>query len=187
MKIDNYANSIAEVMKNAVESAFWSGFQYAQSLNLNDEEFVDLGLPSGTKWGKNYLGVTEVSKIGDYFSFIESIKYSLPTEEQVNELRDYCTFVPYDGDKGYIILGPNGNRLILGRNFLWNNTTNGTDWLSQGYYLYSNNAFWIRSNDANTPKICTIVEKDKKISIEIVCAKASLYKHQILLIKKDNH
>ena len=49
MTIDNFASKIAEQMKEAIHAAFSTGFQYAQSLNLNDEEFVDLGLPSGTK------------------------------------------------------------------------------------------------------------------------------------------
>lgn len=111
MSIDFFSDSISEYVKDAITKAFNAGFQYAQSLSLNDEEFVYLGLPSGTKWAKQYLGVTNISNEGDYFSYVKSLEYRIPTEIQLNELKDCCKFVTKD-DR-ILLIGPNGNELVF--------------------------------------------------------------------------
>ena len=68
--------------------------------------YIDLGLPSGTKWGnanaKGFYSYNEaVSKFGN----------RLPTKAQWNELRDECQWTWVGG--GYNVIGPNGNSITL--------------------------------------------------------------------------
>ena len=71
------------------------------------QDYVDLGLPSGTLWksknekGKYYTYDEAVSKFGD----------KLPTREQIAELQAFCTWT-WNG-KGCVVKGDNGNSIVL--------------------------------------------------------------------------
>ena len=98
------------------------GFVNATSGNENGHEWVDLGLPSGTKWATCNVGATTPEGYGDYFYWGDtspiSNKYSsyldspttlplerdaayvnwgsswrMPTIDELYELRDYTTFI----------------------------------------------------------------------------------------------
>ena len=189
MTIDNYASSVAEQMKEAVQNAFWAGFQYAQSLNLNDEEFVDLGLPSGTKWSKVFLGVTNLTEEGDYFSYIESQNYSVPTEKQLNELRDCCQFIKED--EKVVLLGPNGNEIVFNDDKIWDNKSGECiDVDSADEFRspsgYGRCTFWLRSTNvasANVGYIWPKEDKNEKVAVHVKPAYPQLYKHHIRLVK----
>lgn len=76
------------------------------ALSLNAQEFVDLGLPSGTKWkDKNE------SDVFYYGAALAEFGNSLPTYAQFEELKDNCKWVWVDN--GYKVLGPNGNSIFL--------------------------------------------------------------------------
>ena len=71
--------------------------------------FVDLGLPSGTFW-KN------VNEGGDdarytYDEAVSRFGKKLPTKQQLEELKNICTW-RWTGD-GYDVMGPNGNSIYL--------------------------------------------------------------------------
>ena len=74
---------------------------------LKAQGWVDLGLPSGTLWkdkneeGGFYTYEQAVSKFGS----------SLPTEEQLVELKNSCNWT-WNGS-GYKVTGPNGNSIVL--------------------------------------------------------------------------
>lgn len=75
----------------------------------DEENFIDLGLPSKTLWGifnasKSDLSLSDAVKIyGDL----------LPTKEQVQELINECTWT-FDRDKnGFSVNGKNGNSIFL--------------------------------------------------------------------------
>ena len=73
-------------------------------------EYVDLGLPSGTKWNS----VNETGGHAGFFTYDEAMNAfgnNLPTKEQFNELRVYCTWVWQVN--GYKVTGPNGNFIVL--------------------------------------------------------------------------
>jgi serine/threonine protein kinase len=75
-------------------------------------EWVDLELPSGTLW----MSVNETGgRYGDgLYTYDEAIKYfgnSLPSKEQYEELRDYCTWT-WMGN-GYQVTGQNGLSIRL--------------------------------------------------------------------------
>lgn len=100
--------------------------------NGNNSAYVDLGLPSGTKWKTQNEGVNS------YYTFDEAVSRfgnQLPSQAQWIELYNECTWY-WNGD-GYSVFGPNGNSIdlpALGRNY--NNYENGLN----GYYWTSTSA-----------------------------------------------
>lgn len=83
--------------------------------------FIDLGLPSGTKWADRNMGASSPEKYGGYFTFDEAngLKFdkdaSVPTLTQIKELIDKCKWkwASRNGIKGYFVTGPNGNAIFL--------------------------------------------------------------------------
>ena len=73
--------------------------------------FVDLGLPSGTKW----KAVNEEGYY-DYDAAAEKYGAYLPTKEQFQELIACCIW-EWNGDdyvgEGYVVKGANGNSILL--------------------------------------------------------------------------
>lgn len=75
-------------------------------------EYVDLGLPSGTKWKTvNEKGYFE------YDAAVALFGKELPSKEQWEELKEKCKWVWVYGDdniqSGYYVVGPNGKRIFL--------------------------------------------------------------------------
>lgn len=76
------------------------------ALAVNAQSFVDLGLPSGTKW--------ETQNQKGFYTYDEAVSQfgnRLPTKEQWEELKAECQW-EWTGD-GYIVIGPNGNSITL--------------------------------------------------------------------------
>lgn len=122
-KAKEYAEGkITEAFSQVVADAYMTGYNvgYQDCVNnvakdsvSEDIEYVDLGLPSGTLWSSDYV------KDGDDVLFLpypEALKYNIPTEKQVDELRECCEIsIKYDEDDNYvhIVLGPNGNSIVF--------------------------------------------------------------------------
>ena len=68
--------------------------------------YVDLGLPSGTLWG-----TTNEDGLYDYDSAVKKFGSKLPMKEQLVELKEKCRWSRTD--RGYKVMGPNGNSIIL--------------------------------------------------------------------------
>ena len=76
-----------------------------------DAEFVDLGLPSGTKWKSS----NEMGNGSGFYTYDEAISTfgsQLPTREQFEELHACCTW-EWQGDGGYKLTSTNGNSIVL--------------------------------------------------------------------------
>lgn len=96
---------------------------------LANAQFVDLGLPSGTKWKSQ----SESSS----YTFAYALRYYdgfLPTYGQFEELIENCTW-KWTG-KGYKVIGRNGNSIYLSADFkrgddyvgaFWSKTKDGAD------------------------------------------------------------
>lgn len=76
---------------------------------LDENAFIDLGLPSGTKW----KAVNESGRY-TYDEAMEKFGNQLPTEEQCKELLSTCEW--NWTDKGYKVIGPNNKYIFLAAN-----------------------------------------------------------------------
>lgn len=107
----------------------------------NWHDFVDLGLPSGTKWATCNVGAPSSNEPGFYFTWgstvaaNNSIIYSIPrldplhdaatahfggmwrtpTKAEMEELVRFCKFIRarYYGKEGIMAIGPNNNTLFF--------------------------------------------------------------------------
>ena len=127
-----YAESKAqEAITSAIEQAFVEGYNQGYTEGRADEKnsrpvatsvddydlvtFVDLGLPSGTKWSSNLL-----MKDGNacYFTYDEAVKLNIPSLEQFEELISYSrSFSIHNEQKleiGLQFIGLNGNNITVG-------------------------------------------------------------------------
>ena len=105
---------------------------FGQSGKLNGHDYVDLGLPSGTKWATCNLGSSSPSDYGEYFeSVYNDVYYGRKGEDIVSkrwgtgwvmpsfndflELKNNCTWqwTTQNGKNGYIVRGRNGNYVFL--------------------------------------------------------------------------
>jgi len=149
-----------EVIANALAKAYEDGYrdgykdreeEIPVDMRDNRTEYVDLGLPSGTLWAKNYE--KEEDKI-IYLPFERAKLLKLPTEEMWKELFETCRWRCHNNIYGDLysitFVGPNGNSI---------------QFFSEGYkearHLVHKNSygagcvyFWI--NDSET---CVGVEK----------------------------
>ena len=120
----------------------------------DSKDYVDLGLPSGTKWkSENESGQ-------DFYTYDEAVAQfgdKLPTKEQLEELKNSCQW-QWTGS-GYKVTGPNGNSITLpaagyrycdgstlnvgSYGYYWSSTPSGSDWAwglnfgSDGVYMLS--------------------------------------------------
>lgn len=72
----------------------------------NKNEYVDLGLPSGTLWAE-----TNESGFYDYASAKNKYEGNLPSKDQWMELKDFCIWT-WNGD-GYKVVGKEGKFIVL--------------------------------------------------------------------------
>ena len=71
------------------------------------QQWIDLGLPSGTKW-------KSANEKGGFYTYNDAVSKfggNLPTREQWEELRGLCTWT-WTG-RGYKVTGDNGNSIVL--------------------------------------------------------------------------
>ena len=78
--------------------------------NKADDEFVDLGLPSGTLWK-----ISNTKIFCTYDEALQAIGGQLPTKEQFEELISQCDWTWLDSG-GYLVKGKNGNSISLPAN-----------------------------------------------------------------------
>ena len=78
----------------------------ARRQELLSQGLVDLGLPSGTCWKE-----TNESGFYNYDNAVSKFGNKLPTKQQLEELKNKCTWT-WTGS-GYKVIGPNGNFIYL--------------------------------------------------------------------------
>ena len=96
---------------------------FGQSRQLNGHEYIDLGLPSGTKWATCNIGARLSSDYGEHFasSFVDIATqkwgngWSTPTYNDFYELMNKCSWrwTNQNGKNGYIVKESNGNSIFL--------------------------------------------------------------------------
>ena len=104
---------------------------------VSEVNYVDLGLPSGTKWAD--------SNAEGFFTFDEAVEKfgnALPSAIQMAELAEVCDWEYDQESKGYIVTGPNGNCIFLP-------VTGFMDYSDKKVYAQSYGHYWTRTPNAN--------------------------------------
>ena len=157
----NYAEGkVNEVMTKAIAKAYAEGYrdgykdrelEIPVDLRDNKTEYVDLGLPSGTLWAKDYE-----TKDDDYIyvPYEKAVIYEIPTMEQWNELFKTCKWklVAYNAGARYRIdcIGPNGKVINFYMTGIINAELKNKD--SKSY-------FWIREDLEEKEKFAVKIER----------------------------
>lgn len=112
---ENVINVLKEAFAKVYADGYRDGYkdreeEIPMDIRFKTTEYVDLGLPSGTLWAKEY------EKDNGFLHMLhnEAMCYNIPTEEQWKELTDNCMCVRYvknSIDRGFDFVGPNGNCL----------------------------------------------------------------------------
>ena len=115
----------------------------ARKVALRAQGWIDLGLPSGTLW-------KDQNEAGGFYTYDQAVSKfgnSLPTKEQLEELKSACRWT-WNGN-GYKVIGPSGESIVLpaagyrecrgivysvgSRGSYWSSTPTGS---GDAWYLY---------------------------------------------------
>lgn len=124
----------------------------------NHPHYIDLGLPSGTKWACCNVGASSPEEYGSYLTFDEAQGYNPPSLDQIKEFLSNTTSVwtAQNGVNGRKFTGSSGGSVFLpaaghrdysdGKFFyvgrggqFWSSTPRGED---TGYVLCFSNVGW---------------------------------------------
>ncbi len=119
-------DKVIKALTTAIEQAYIDGYQAgyndhaagqppAIKIDFDGIAYVDLGLPSGTKWASAFLKDEKGEDIR--LPWIDAAKLSIPAIDQFEELEYYCRsraeFGPNEEYLGTTYIGLNGNTLTL--------------------------------------------------------------------------
>ncbi|MBO7141221.1 MAG: leucine-rich repeat protein [Prevotella sp.] len=83
--------------------------------DANHPHWIDLGLPSGTKWACCNVGASKPEDYGDHYIFYDALDYDAPSMDQIEELLNNTTseWTTQNGVNGYKFTGTNGCSVFL--------------------------------------------------------------------------
>ena len=166
-----YASEISSsTFKKAITDAYIKGYREGilastGSITVDELEYVDLGLPSGTLWSARPLS----KDVYELFSQHEAQNYQLPSEEQVHELIKNTKFYGQIDSNFCELLGPSGEHISL-----------------KGWYIDETCVeIWIKGtpDEYNEAPLLSISRKHGEADIR---QEFTGYKHQILLVKNKD-
>lgn len=142
--------AITKAIAKAYEDGYRDGYKDREEeipVDLRDNRtvYVDLGLPSGTLWARDYERENEKVL---YLPYEKAAKYNIPTKEQWEELFECCRY--FISHQKITCVGPNGNSI-----YFW-----GTGY-KEGERLSDYNAnsctsgsvyLWVLDDEANMEK-----------------------------------
>lgn len=100
----DYNNRITEDIYQRVEQT--DLVNKNESDNIVEQQYVDLGLPSGTLWKKK-----NEKDLYEYQEAVSLFENQIPTKKQWEELMNHCQWQLTKN--GYRVVGPNGNSIDL--------------------------------------------------------------------------
>lgn len=114
-----------------------SNDSYKSCPDNNHPHWIDLGLPSGTKWRCCNEGASTPEDYGGYYEFGQVA--SAPSLDQIKELLDHTTSVwtTQNGVNGRMFTGSNGGTIFL--------PAAGIRWAGEFLYVGSNGSYWSSS------------------------------------------
>lgn len=140
------------------------------SVFAQDGEYIDLGLPSGTKWK-----TVNESGYFEYDAAVAIFGKELPSKEQWVELKEKCNWEWVDGDgdiqSGYYVVGPNGKRIFLPawgyryRTVVDDDGTSGLYWSSSYYNEY---VAWYMSFESGYVGVDDYFHRGSGLSVRLV-------------------
>lgn len=118
------------------------------NLNAQVQEWIDLGLPSGTLWkNSNEWNSSDDHGFYTYEAAVRAFGDSLPTEEQWEELMSKCTWIWDSSKKGYNVKGTNGKSILL--------PAAGIRWCSGSVaYVGTDGGYWSFTSGASEGADC---------------------------------
>lgn len=191
-KANNYAEeNVINVLKEAFAKVYADGYrdgykdreeEIPVDLRAKKTEFIDLGLPSGTLWAKDY---EKIDKEVAFLPYCKASNYGIPTEAQWAELLENCK---WKGDfsssglsfYGVSCIGPNGNSVRF-RSLGYMVDENRTEDVNYGGgSVY----FWLSDDEeCNEKKCIRIVGGENRVPHKEVKKIFSGYKLPICLVK----
>ena len=144
--------AIEEAYAEGYKSGYEDGYAKREEVNpivLNDGvEYVDLALPSGTKWSSYYLKDDEGKIL--YLSHLDALKYNIPTKEQYEELRQWCRISDHIHTSYRIrsvdYVGRNGKTILLDRAYIF-----------MGVQCYDDEyRFWLKDSADDIKSLCVV-------------------------------
>lgn len=138
---------VLEALSSAIESAYNDGYKAGyddgvsgqessvQKEVIDGVEYIDLNLPSGTKWSSGYLKDEHESM--RFLSYDEADKLNIPTAEQFEELKKNCELVyrNFANNPYYEMVGTNTAAIRLYKGY----RHEGSDIKMQDSFL-----FWLK-------------------------------------------
>lgn len=174
---------VASELKQASSSnaliTYFLGDRHDRYVDLNGN-YVDLGLPSGILWKS-----TNETELYDYYSAMDKFGNKLPTVEQWEELKKYCTWEWTEN--GYKIIGPNNNYIFICATKR-NNPAAENYWAykygvsesSARCYHFSPNDVSISSKISTDPCAVCLVDAATEESLKVIYrGKPSLYQEEL--------
>ncbi len=138
--------SLQGYVKYKGDAQYYYGDEKSISLTLKEVEFscpdgnhphyIDLSLPSGTKWACCNIGASSPEQYGSYLTFDEAQGYNPPSYDQIKELVNNCyyTETTQNGVKGGKFIGSNGGSVFL--------PAAGYRWSGEVYLVGSSGGYW---------------------------------------------
>ena len=175
------AEKTNEVMINAIAKAYADGYrdgykdreeEIPVDLRSNETEYVDLGLPSGTLWAKDYETIDRMPLL---LTHGEASNYDIPSEEQWKELVSWCKWycTNCNGIYSFACLGPNGNEITFPVKSCYNYELGF--WLIDENGKPEKNAAYISARQDNHLKYC--------VNYKGIQKRFPAYKLPILLVR----
>lgn len=189
--VENNFESFKDLLKKAYIRGYEQGELDSVSIyNIDDVQYVDLGLPSGTLWAE-----PQTLKRQAYcyykFSYKEANLLNIPTEEQYSELVENCQLIfEENGGNAVFIVGKNGKRMkVYTENYVTLNTH--TQFERDRYNVSfkgektpkEQNFLWLKSEIENDhAKVAAIMYKHELYS----CMHFTGFKLPVFLVKSKN-
>ena len=161
-KAKKYAEGKAiDAISAAIEQAYVDGYNDGLKHYENERlesivdgvEYIDMELPSGTKWASSYL----VEK-GNWamFAYNEASKLSIPTKEDFEELCKECAIdnYLYTNNKGIMFTGKNGKKIEIPYIKAIHVTDDNVN---------DSIAFWLKNEGEDTQKEYARVNSSRKV------------------------
>ena len=173
--------------------------EIAESVNHSADEpsqdWVDLGLPSGTMWATKNVGAKQIDESGSYLTWrglqnVAGNGWTVPSDDQFNELVKYCDWqwTTINGHEGYIVRSkknPHNSMFLPAAGYYNDSNSSRLQYASNGRYwtrtrnpYYNGDAYYFHFFQGFLGEIL-VFNYNKLLSVRLVVHNLSMVKNQI--------